>query len=151
MLLPLQPVKKNGVYKSSLKTRLKALTSNAIYGVDNTGNVRVWAAEQCLLHTILHVDSFRERFVNKHVLELGAGLSGLCGLGISVLDLCSSVHITDGHPLCVKNIEVCISLKEAIEEMKQSTYVKALQLKWGSLEDLQVAKDSVKAVREICP
>lgn len=42
------------------------------------------------------------------ILELGAGLTGLLGIGLSASGLCTSVHTTDGHPLCVANIEACI-------------------------------------------
>ena len=47
-----------------------------------SGNIRVWSSESILLHTILTNKKIRRMFFEKNVLELGAGLTGLCGLGL---------------------------------------------------------------------
>ena len=44
------------------------------------------------------------------VLEIGAGLTGLLGLALFYTDTCQSVHVTDGHPNCISNINICNSL-----------------------------------------
>ena len=88
----------------------KELLSHQEYGIDNTGNVRVWPAEHVLLHSLLCNESLRVMFAecnsNGTMLELGGGLSALCGLGIAVAGLAGlATHIvlTDGHPDCVAN------------------------------------------------
>ena len=40
------------------------------------------------------------------VLELGAGMSGLAGLGLAACSLAAEVVITDGNPDALRNLEV---------------------------------------------
>lgn len=42
------------------------------------------------------------------VLELGAGMSGLAGLGLAACSDASEVVITDGNPDALKNLEVSV-------------------------------------------
>jgi hypothetical protein len=44
------------------------LLSHKLYGVDNTGNVKVWAAESMLLHVLL--SNYRDDFENRSVFDL---------------------------------------------------------------------------------
>jgi hypothetical protein len=56
---------------------LAALVSHRSGGVDNTGNVRVWAAEHVLAYLcVVRAEELRGRVV----VELGAGMTGLCRL-----------------------------------------------------------------------
>lgn len=82
---------------------VKALLSNKLHNVDNTGNVCVWPAEPLLLHTLLNVDRYRSMLENKRVLEIGGGMTAMAGLGLAVTGIAHSVTVTDGHPDCVKN------------------------------------------------
>jgi hypothetical protein len=82
---------------------VKALLSNKLHNVDNTGNVCVWPAEPLLLHTLVNVKEYRELVQNKRLLELGGGMTALVGLGLAFSDIAASVVVTDGHPDCVKN------------------------------------------------
>lgn len=59
-------------------------------------------------------------FCLRHVLELGGGQTGVCGLGLAMAtvptssagreSLCKSVTITDGHPLSVANQVGCFAV-----------------------------------------
>ena len=118
--------------KLSLTERMKGLMSNKLHGIDNTGNVRVWTAEQILLYTLLHPSSTLLAtdtvISDATILELGAGLTGLLGLGLAAcINHCKSVHITDGHPNCVKNLAVCAKLNEHNCRGK----VQTSQLRWA--------------------
>jgi hypothetical protein len=82
---------------------VKALLSNKLHNVDNTGNVCVWPAEPLLLHTLVNAKEYRELVQNKRVLEIGGGMTALAGLGLAFSGIAASVVVTDGHPDCVKN------------------------------------------------
>ena len=118
------------VSKLSLAERMKGLMSNKLHGIDNTGNVRVWTAEQVLMYALLHpssslIDTTRSDIT---ILELGAGLTGLLGFGLGACcRCCKYVHITDGHPDCAKNLAVCAKLNEKTSLGKINTS----QLRWA--------------------
>ena len=144
---------------TTIQSRMEALLSHRNYGVDNTGNVRVWDAEgtlggfllslvmdyddgvketeeddeqlldlkKVLRSTLLTTYSTRQETTLStcNLLELGSGQAGLCGLAMATAsssDNCNQtdsnkmimkpLHIvlTDGHPKCVKNNEVCTKL-----------------------------------------
>lgn len=122
------------------------LFSNVIHdGIDNTGNVRVWEAEQALLFYLVHAmttTQFLQSFRNKRVLELGGGMTGLCALGLA--NLCNTlgvenVHftVTDGHPDCVSNQRVCIEMNASMDlRLKRSvpplqTVITSHLLRWS--------------------
>eukprot|EP00571_Detonula_confervacea_P007456 CAMPEP_0172314910 /NCGR_PEP_ID=MMETSP1058-20130122/23496_1 /TAXON_ID=83371 /ORGANISM="Detonula confervacea, Strain CCMP 353" /LENGTH=458 /DNA_ID=CAMNT_0013028863 /DNA_START=78 /DNA_END=1451 /DNA_ORIENTATION=+ len=99
--------------KSTIQSRVEALMSHRNYGVDNTGNVRVWDAEGTLAGFLLSVvldgddvlggdclsdlrknlrsiltdtsmkDTARGRKATCNLLELGAGQAGLAGLAMA--------------------------------------------------------------------
>jgi hypothetical protein len=79
------------------------LLSNQLYGVDNTGNICVWPSEPLMLYVFTRSRWMVEMIQGKRVLEVGGGMTGLVGLGLAALELCSEVTITDGHPNCVAN------------------------------------------------
>ena len=88
---------------------LADLLSNKTHGVDNTGNIRVWPAENILLHCFLKSGSCSDSTLFKinscsSLLELGGGLTGLCGLGIAATGCLKNIVVTDGHPQCVLNM-----------------------------------------------
>ena len=106
---------------------IKGILSNKLHGIDNTGNVRVWPAESILLHILLQccqdnavasklLFPIHPRHLN--LLELGGGLTGLCSLGLAAYNsqlsetnkIFDNILSSDGHPDCVLNQEVCISL-----------------------------------------
>lgn len=84
----------------------KALLSNKIHGVDNTGNICVWPTESVMLCALTYNNALVEIIRGKSVIELGGGLTALAGLGLANIGLPSSTIITDGHPDCVVN-QVC--------------------------------------------
>ncbi|CAN0426088.1 unnamed protein product, partial [Discosporangium mesarthrocarpum] len=88
--------------------------SHRLHGVDNTGNVAVWPSEQVLLHYVLSGDggggggeggtTLPPALDGARVLELGAGMAGLAGLGIAACSSAREVVVTDGNPGCVSNL-----------------------------------------------
>ena len=126
------------------------LLSNIRYGIDNTGNVKVWISEQILLYYILSNINVREEFSQSRVLELGGGMTALCSLGLAVSGCCLSVTATDGHPVCVKNISVCEKLNK--NSFQSPFYTK--KLKWSTtysleLEDVLQVVDADSEVAEL--
>jgi len=137
----------------SMGVGAKGLLSNIIHdGIDNTGNVRVWEAEQILLIYLSSIVQNGElELLGKSVLELGGGMTGLCGLGLA--RLCRRrgignvrVTITDGHPDSVRNQKVCISMNDTVDlrAYLPPAPVTASLLRWslgdkhGDLERLRV-------------
>eukprot|EP01032_Pedospumella_encystans_P015890 gene15890-18151_t len=99
---------------------VKSLLSNKLHGVDNTGNICVWPAEPLLLHTLLNVRKFTEMVRDKRVLEIGGGMTALAGLGLAVAGICASIAVTDGHPDCVANQNVCIAMSKQEHATKET-------------------------------
>eukprot|EP00752_Nemacystus_decipiens_P008448 g7551.t1 len=116
-----------------VKFTLDQLFAHRIHGVDNTGNVRVWPAEQVLLHLLLYSPLASSSMAGCRVLELGAGMSGLAGLGLAACSLAAEVVITDGNPDALKNLEACVGLN-AKAGVFGDTKVSARRLVWDSLD-----------------
>lgn len=100
---------------------VSGLLSNFTHGIDNTGNVRVWEAEQVLLFYLAQMLQKSELNLDrKTILELGGGMTGLAGLGLA--RICSnnrintSITITDGHPDCVANQNTCIAMNQVMDK-----------------------------------
>lgn len=86
--------------------------------VDNTGNVQLWPCEE-----ILSVFSLinKQLFVNKRIIELGSGFSGLAGLTVAKnIDQVSEVVITDGNSICVDRIKKNIQINNLEDKVKSS-------------------------------
>ena len=110
------------------------LLSNKLHGLDNTGNVRVWTAESLLLKVLCTENRFCESLCGARILELGGGMTGLCGIGLALnLHLpTSSVVITDGHPDCVKNQKICIQMsKQSLNLFKDDINIETCLLRWS--------------------
>jgi predicted nicotinamide N-methyase len=75
--------------------------------VDNTGNLQLWPCEEILTLYCLFND---QKFLNKRIIELGAGFSGLCSLAIKKnLDI-GEIYITDGNSKSVEALERNVAL-----------------------------------------
>ncbi|KAG7376956.1 hypothetical protein PHYPSEUDO_012381 [Phytophthora pseudosyringae] len=134
-------------------------------GVDNTGNIRTWPSEQILLSYMLSSDvcsQVQRQDAHSGVLplsccELGGGMAGLASLGLlacAPVDL-QRVVVTDGNPLSVKNLQLCVEENKRQRvfpaQRTQGTEVSAELLRWdrntsvrGDLQhqfDLVVASD----------
>ena len=90
-------------------------------GFNNTGNVCIWPSEECL--SIYCLEN-RELFLEKSVIEIGAGMTGLAGLIVSQACCSQSVTLTDGNEVSVKN------LAAIIKENKLEAHVTSHILKW---------------------
>eukprot|EP00904_Undaria_pinnatifida_P002540 jgi/Undpi1/12287/HiC_scaffold_5.g01963.m1 len=111
---------------------LQQLFAHRVHGVDNTGNVRVWPAEQVLLHVLLN-GPLASSLEGSRVLELGAGKTGLAGLGVAACSGAAGVVITDGNPDALRNLEACVELN-AKKSVFGNTKVSARRLMWDSLD-----------------
>lgn len=84
-------------------------------GVDNTGNIRTWPSEQILLSYVLKHSVCEDLYQRRngcalHCCELGSGMAGLASLGLLAHAPVpfGRFDITDGNPLSVKNLQVCV-------------------------------------------
>lgn len=68
--------------------------------------MRVWSSEPLLAELLLRENAGRAR----RALELGGGMTALAGLALAASGLCTDVTLSDGHPVCVANQEVCLRL-----------------------------------------
>jgi len=84
---------------------LKDMRDSFATGVDNTGNVCLWPAEEVMAHYML---SRASEFQGKNICELGAGV-GLCGLAMARALKTNSLLLTDG------NAQVVDTLQRALE------------------------------------
>ena len=115
------------------------LLSNILHdGIDNTGNVRVWDAEQILLY---YLTKLPLKLEGKRLLELGGGMTGLCGLGLARSNpTVAGIVITDVHPNCIRNPNVCIEMNKSFDlrAMSDSTSrlgcIRSRLLRW-SIDD----------------
>ena len=113
---------------------INGLLSNKKHGIDNTGNVRVWTSELLLLYILLqqHNKNNNNNNNNKRtVLELGGGNTGLCGLGLACTNWCESIVITDGHPDCVLNQNVCIQMNKQHGNISKDVSIHSHLLRWS--------------------
>jgi len=127
------------------KLTIKDITSHEDYGVDNTGNIRIWDSESILLYTLLKIEKsiFNNNKItlqqnlllsyikDQNILELGGGLTALCGLGIAATSYIKPklIIITDGHPKCTRNLQVCIEMNKQKQVFNQCD-INAHQLRW---------------------
>lgn len=163
------------VKRQSQTMKRQALLSHRNYGVDNTGNVRVWDAESTLAGFLLDaifderedigeinmdhlsLEDRAERIANLtslkkdlrsillsrtgenvkscSVLELGAGQAGLAGLSLAAASGCFldekkgkmkdlQLVLSDGHPDCVQNNEVCAQIMMELNRKDQRNLCK---------------------------
>lgn len=73
-------------------------------GFNNTGNIRIWPAEECLAYYLLEN---KQLYEGKSVLEIGGGMSGLAGICCGYY--ASEVIITDGNESSIENLETIIN------------------------------------------
>jgi len=82
------------------------ISHTTLTGFNNTGNVRIWAAEEAMVDYVhKHVSS--EKLKTAIVLELGGGFANLCGQFIAKRYPLSYSYLTDGNLDSVKH---CSSL-----------------------------------------
>ena len=96
-----------------------------INGFNNTGNVCIWPAEECL--SIFCLEN-RSIFDGKSVIELGAGMAGLAGLIVAQACNATDVTLTDGNENSVNNLNVIIP------ENQFKASVTAQKLEWSNKE-----------------
>uniref|UniRef100_K3WTP5 Calmodulin-lysine N-methyltransferase n=1 Tax=Globisporangium ultimum (strain ATCC 200006 / CBS 805.95 / DAOM BR144) TaxID=431595 RepID=K3WTP5_GLOUD len=100
-------------------------------GVDNTGNVRTWPSEQVMLTYLLKQNVCEnlaqrskdgETAIPLNCCELGGGMAGLASLGLLAHAPVpfGRFDITDGNPLSVKNLKICVG-----ENIAQGAFAKS--------------------------
>jgi calmodulin-lysine N-methyltransferase len=73
----------------------------------------------------------RGRCAGRRVLELGGGMTGLCGLGLAARGGCAAVTVTDGHPDCVRNTAVGLTMSRQAGVIPPRCAVRAARLRWS--------------------
>ena len=108
------------------KVTLKDMRESFSTGVDNTGNVCLWPAEEVMAHYIL---SRASDFVGKNVCELGAGV-GLCGLAMARVLKANSLLLTDGNAQVVETLEraLQVQLKQMRRRIQMCVCARAFYL-----------------------
>ncbi|KAI3379878.1 hypothetical protein SNEBB_011376, partial [Seison nebaliae] len=88
------------IVKATEEINLEDLT-----GFDNTGNVRIWAAEYVAIHDLLSnnfiLQHFKENVKGIEMIELGSGMNGLLSLFISKRYPLKRCIATDGNSKCI--------------------------------------------------
>eukprot|EP01138_Halocafeteria_seosinensis_P000874 gb/GECG01000897.1/.p1 GENE.gb/GECG01000897.1/~~gb/GECG01000897.1/.p1 ORF type:complete len:518 (+),score=44.88 gb/GECG01000897.1/:1-1554(+) len=83
-------------------------------GIDNTGNVRIWPAEEWLaILAQLECDALR----GLDILEIGAGYSGLASGSIAVKGFARSVTATDGNVEAAANLRRLVAFLRLRQEL----------------------------------
>lgn len=94
---------------------------NDLSGYDNTGNVCIWPSEETLSYYVLkHLEDFK----NAWILEIGGGMSCLASLLIAKHGEPFLVHLSDGNPKCIKNVEKTIKINNF------KCFIKCSVLEW---------------------
>ncbi|CAH0519549.1 unnamed protein product [Peronospora belbahrii] len=123
--VPVEANKTKKIYvhekRNDIKPRVsmaELLSHQVNHGVDNTGNIRTWPSEQVLLSYLLSSNvclQVQRRDATGNYLpitccELGSGMAGLASLGLLACPpvKLQRIVVTDGNPLSVKNLQLCI-------------------------------------------
>lgn len=106
------------------------------HAVDNTGNVCVWDCEKTLLWALLQSDRKFQR-----VLELGAGMAGLVGLGLGAAIRASEVIVTDGNPTSLQSNRTHVRLMEAKQPLQCMVHARLLPWALQASEEGEVFRD----------
>ena len=118
-------------HQLAVRQRVRSVTWNDATGFDNTGNICVWPSEEILSYLgIKNSEDFR----NKTVCELGAGMTGLASMMLSIASETGEVLITDGNMDGVKNLQ---KIMKANNRKFGKTEVKIKQLRWNANEDFK--------------
>lgn len=121
-----------------LEVRLlrSAVSVAELVGFNNTGNVCVWPAEECLAFYCLEN---RAQFTGLRVLELGGGMTCLAGLLLAATSLPKTVHLTDGNRNAVDNLEKVVDRNKDVS-------VSVGQLRWDDLQAVEEMEHSFDRV-----
>ncbi|TMW65052.1 hypothetical protein Poli38472_009219 [Pythium oligandrum] len=107
-------------------------------GVDNTGNIRTWPSEPVLLSYLLKTRQCQVLAEAKkariNCCELGSGMAGVSSLGLLAHygEYLDRLLITDGNPLCVENLRLCLDENQSRGVFATTTppHVKTDLLRW---------------------
>eukprot|EP01031_Cornospumella_fuschlensis_P038653 gene38653-46988_t len=135
---------------------MRELQSHLLHEVDNTGNICVWPCEKLLLEVLLRRPDLSSSAHGRGLLEVGGGMTALAALGLAVAATHHRAHnsnsspsppqpshvvLTDGHPDCVRNINVCVAMNQqhGLLDCEQSP-VYAQLLHWADAEAIDRVK-----------
>lgn len=109
-----------------------------LHGYNNTGNVQIWASEEC---TSMFCLENQEMFRDKTVVELGAGMTALAGLVVAAECNPRQIILTDGNEKSVENIGVILENNPFYCEGRATSRV--LQWDQTDLSDMEGCADIV--------
>lgn len=115
-------------YVATIHHLRQYFTPNELIGFNNTGNICIWPSEEALTYYALNNLSL---FKQKHVLELGGGMTCLAGLMIAKYGEADFVRLTDGNDLSIRNAQKTLA-QNAINSF---TEVECSVLKWEDVVD----------------
>jgi len=102
---------------------LKDVQSSNASGVDNTGAMQTWPAEEIMAYYCLRRSA---GFKDFRVLELGAGMTGLAGLSLALTGAPKEIVVTDGSPVVLPLLKANIERNVDASGSK----VRSRLLKW---------------------
>lgn len=129
--------------KGKKVTIAELLSHKVNEGVDNTGNVRTWPSEQLLLSFLLKNDVCQRLYQSQggaaplNCCELGSGMAGLASLGLLAHNPVpfGRFDVTDGNPLSVQNLKICVDENAALgtfaKSVSTTTRVNVSLLRWN--------------------
>lgn len=143
------------VMYSSSKTKLlikkrkkrSNISLKEIYADDNTGNIRVWPAEEVLAYFLItnpivsnNIPKDKESI---HAIEVGAGMSGFAAFSMfqmwsEISNLPLKLWITDGNDLCVEKINetIDVNTKEGyLDENMLKNTIFGTVLRWQDVKE----------------
>lgn len=107
-------------------TKCQSIKLQDLTGFNNTGNICVWPSEEVLTAYCLEN---KHLFIDKSVLELGAGMTGLAGLVVGQACGAKHVLITDGNDNSVENLEIIVEENKNLNLIQN---VSSKCIKWAN-------------------
>ncbi|XP_066930287.1 calmodulin-lysine N-methyltransferase-like [Clytia hemisphaerica] len=99
-------------------------TAEELRGFNNTGNVCIWPSEEVLSY---YCYKHKQLFENKHIIELGCGMSALAGLQVAATLKTKEIVLSDGNEKGIDNLNIML---KSNHDTLVSKNVNSVLLKW---------------------